>query len=97
MTKLDSSDRPAWLRFSLRTLLAIMMLAASYFAGWVSHREWNKRNVEEAILNATQRIGGPVKVESPKDAPEMLILRGQKDEVAEMEEAVRDIDAAARK
>ena len=73
------------------------MIAAAYFSGWVSHREWNKRNVEEAILNATQRIGGAVKVETPKNAPQMFILRGQKDDVAEMEDALRDIDAAARK
>ena len=73
------------------------MLAASYFAGWVSHREWNKRNVEEAILKATERIGGPTTVETADDAPGMLIVRGRKDDVAEMENALRDIDAAARK
>jgi len=92
-----SSDRSAWLRWSLRTLLTITMLAASYFAGWVSHREWNKRNVEEVILNATDRIGGPVIVEAPPYAPDVHILRGPKGDVEEMKEAVQDIDAAARK
>jgi len=95
MTK--SNHRRTWWQFSLRTLLGLLMLAASYFAGWVSHREWNKRNVEEAILKATERIGSPTTVETADDAPEMLIVRGRKDDVAEMENALRDIDAAARK
>lgn len=94
-----TSNRPRWLQFSLRTLLVIMAVVASYFAGWASHREWNKRTIDEAILKATQRVGaaGQVQVETSKVVPGGFILRGKKEDVAEMEKAVRDIAAAARK
>jgi CHASE3 domain sensor protein len=97
MTKLKSSGQKSWLQFCLRTLLAMLVLVATYFAGWVSHRQWNRRNVDAAIQSAMRRIEGPVQVETPKDAGQVFILRGRKDDVAEVDEAIRDVDAAARK
>jgi hypothetical protein len=97
MMTTESSGRSTWLQFRLRTLLTILLLAAAYWGGWVSHRAWNKRNVDEAILNAAQRLGDSAEVEAVTDAPEMIILRGAKDDVEAMEDSLQRIEAAARK
>ncbi len=81
----------------MRTLLLTILVVAAYLAGWVSHREWNKRNVEEAIMKGIQRVGGPVDVQF-QETGRIMTLRGQNDdEVSEMKEAVRDISSAASK
>ena len=95
MTVAEPSGRRVVLRFSTRTVLAIVMLAAAYFAGWVSHREWNMRNIDEAVVNAARRIQTSVDIETP--TPELIVLTGREDDVENMQEAIRDIDNAARK
>jgi hypothetical protein len=94
MTK---STRRTWWNFTLRTLLGMLMFVAAYFAGWVSHREWNQRNVEELIRNSAKQIGGPTTIETEDDAPGVLIVRGNRHDVLEMKAALGDIDSAARK
>ena len=81
-------------RFSLRFLFIIMMLAASYFAGWVSHRAWNRRNTEQAIIDAMRQVHGPVRVEKAGDL-DVLMLKGRKSDVEATEEAIGKIQAAA--
>ena len=75
--------------------MLMVLVAAAYCAGWVSHRQWNKKNVEDIILDAGQRIGGPVKVETA--APGVIMSRGKKHDVDEMNKALRKVDGAARK
>ena len=38
------------MQFSLRSLLIVMTLVATYIAGWISHRTWNRRNLDESGL-----------------------------------------------
>ena len=89
-------NRRRWLRFSLRSLLLVILLAAAYSAGWVSHRSWNQRNTQQAISDAVQQIGGPVEVESV-DKLDVLILRGPRQDVEEMQGAIGEIEAAAKR
>ena len=79
-------------RFSLRFLFLLMMLAAAYFAGWVSHRAWNRRNTERAILDAMQQVQGPVRVEKAGDG---IMLKGRKSDVEATQQAIGKIQAAA--
>ena len=82
-------------RFSLRSLFIIMMLAASYFAGWVSHRAWNRRNTEQAILDAMRPVNGPVRVEKAGDL-DVIMLKGRKADVEATQEAIDKIQAAVQ-
>ena len=54
----ESNSRPAnpLTQFSLRSLLIVMMLGAAYGAGWISHREWNRRHLSETISGALQAV-----------------------------------------
>jgi hypothetical protein len=70
-----------------------MMLAASYFAGWVSHRAWNRRNTDQAIIEALRQVHGPVRVEAGD--LDVLMLKGRKPDVEATEEAIGKIQAAA--
>jgi hypothetical protein len=91
----EARTRRRWLRFSLRSLLLVIMLAGSYCAGWVSHRSWNQRNTQQTIADAIRRIGGPVQIEKV-DNTDVLIFRGQKNDVEKMVETAREIDTVAR-
>ena len=82
-------------RFSLRSLFIIMMLAASYFAGWISHRAWNRRNTEQAIIDAMRQVNGPVRVEKAGDL-DVIVLKGRKADVEETQEAIDKIQAAVQ-
>jgi len=79
------------LRFSLRTLFLIMLVAAAYCAGWISHRAWNRRNTEQAIIEAMRQVNGPVRVEKAGD---VMMLKGRKSDVEATEEAIDKIQAA---
>lgn len=82
-------------RFSLRLLFIIMMLAASYFAGWISHRAWNRRNTEQAIIDAMRQVNGPVRVEKAGDL-DVIMLKGRKADVDATQEAIDKIQAAVQ-
>ena len=71
-----------------------MMLAASYFAGWISHRAWNRRNTEQAIIDAMRQVNGPVRVEKAGDL-DVIMLKGRKADVEATQEAIDKIQAAA--
>jgi hypothetical protein len=36
------------LRFSLRTLLTVMLLVGAFCGGWISHKRWGQVELEEA-------------------------------------------------
>jgi hypothetical protein len=38
-----------WLRFSLRTLLMVMLLVAAFCGGWMSHKRWGRLELEKAL------------------------------------------------
>jgi hypothetical protein len=90
----DSTMRQAF-RYSLRSLFLIMMLAAAYFAGWISHRAWNRRNTEQAIIDALRQVEGPVRVENAGDS-DVIMLKGRKSDVEATEEAIGKIQAAVQ-
>lgn len=92
----DSPPKSSRARFSLRTLLVAVMLVAAFSAGWVSHRSWNRRNVDQAISDAIEQIGGPVQVERAKPT-DVLIIKGSQQDVQKMEAAIGDVQAAANR
>jgi hypothetical protein len=73
-----------------------MMLVASYFAGWISHRAWNRRNAEQAIIEALRQVNGPVRVERAADI-DVIMLKGSKADVEATQEAIDKIQAAIRR
>ncbi len=46
----DSKSQVA-LRFSIKSLLILMLVLASFCTGWIAHRDWPTRKVEQTILN----------------------------------------------
>ena len=72
-------------------MLVVMMLAAAYGAGWVSHRSWNRRNLIESMSSMIDTLDGPVRVDQ-LEGSDMLITRGRKEDV----EKVNSIIAEAR-
>jgi hypothetical protein len=44
--------RKRWLRFSLRSLLILMLLVAAFCGGWVSHARWTHVDREEQLQQA---------------------------------------------
>jgi hypothetical protein len=90
----DSTMRQSF-RFSLRSLFIIMMLAAAYFAGWISHRAWNRRNTEQAIIEAMRQVQGPVRIERARDL-DVVMIKGDKADVEATEDAIGKIQAAVQ-
>ena len=55
-----SSEKPQRrprIQFSLRAMLVLTLLVAAYAAGWISHREWNQRNLIHAGYRGGERTG----------------------------------------
>jgi hypothetical protein len=73
----------------------IMMLAAAYFGGWISHRAWNRRNTEQAIIEAMRQVNGPVRIERARDL-DVVMIKGGKAEVEATQEAIDKIQAAVQ-
>jgi hypothetical protein len=83
-------------RFSLQTLLLMMALVAAYTAGWISHREWNRRHLAESISKAMKAAAdAPVQIEYV-EGTDVLMTRGRKEDVERMTTIVSDIEEAAR-
>jgi hypothetical protein len=71
------------------------MLVASFFAGWVSHRSWQRRNIKQAIDDALQQVNGPVQVEKVANT-DVIVLRGRGADVEAMQEGIDKIESAAK-
>ena len=82
-------------QFSMRFLLVLIMLVASYCTGWVSHRSWQRRNIEQAIDDALQQVNGPVQVEKVDDL-DVIMLRGRQANVEAMRGGINKIESAAK-
>ena len=86
---------PRPFQFSMRFLLVLIMLVASYCAGWVSHRSWQRRNIDQAIDDALQQVNGPVQIERVDD-PGVIILRGRAADVVAVQGGINKIESAAK-
>ena len=86
----ESESRTVGFRFSLRTVLIVFLFVASYFAGWVSHRTWSRRQVEEIIADTVRALGAPIQVEKVNDL-DVLILTGPKEDVERVQRIVDEI------
>ena len=93
----QGDSRKAIWRFSLRSLLLVMLLTAIYFAGWVSHRLFHNRNLNENISDAVRAIDNKnVKVEAVDDLG-VTIVKGKKEDVEAVKPTIDKLHAAAAK
>src|SRR5690349_1645097 len=91
-----NSRKFTW-RFGIRSLLLVMLLIATYFAGWVSHRLFHDRNLNENISAAVRALDNKnVKVESVEDLG-VAIVKGKKEDVEAVKTTIGKVyDAAAK-
>ena len=84
-------------RFGLRSLLLVILLIATYFAGWVSHRHFHNRNLNENISAAVRAINNTnVEVEAVEKLG-VTIVRGKKEDVEAVKPTIDKVHAAAAK
>src|SRR5688572_17918588 len=82
-------------RFGLRSLLLVMLLIATYFAGWVSHRLFHNRNLNDNISAAVRAIDNKnVEVEAV-DELGVIIVKGKKEDVEAVKPTIGKVRAAA--
>jgi hypothetical protein len=67
-----------------------MLLTASY-AGWIAHESWQDRIRQKRILEAAAQFAAPNEIESNDDVG-VLILKGSKERVGEMKEAIKSAE-----
>jgi hypothetical protein len=90
------SRKIGW-RFGIRSLLLVMLLIATYFAGWVSHRVFHNRNLNENISAAVRAIGNKnVEVEAVEELG-VTIVKGKKEDVDAVKTTIGKVHAAAAK
>jgi hypothetical protein len=90
------SRRIGW-RFGIRSLLFIMLLIATYFAGWVSHRVFHNRNLNENISAAVRAIDNKnVELEAVERLG-VTIVKGKKEDVDAVKMTIGRVHAAAAK
>ena len=73
----------------------LMMMGAAYGAGWISHRQWNRRHLSETISEALQSEDIPVKVEMI-EGTDIFVTRGRKEDVDEAMPIVNEAKEAAQ-
>ena len=84
-------------RFGIRSLLLVMLLIATYFAGWVSHRLFHNRNLNENISAAVRAIDNKnIEVEAVEDLG-VTIVKGKKEDVEAVKTTIGKVHAAAAK
>ena len=90
------SRKFSW-QFGLRSLLLVMLLIATYFAGWVSHRLFHNRNLNENISAAVRAIDNTnVEVEAVEGLG-VTIVKGKKEDVEAVKPTIEKVHAAAAK
>ena len=52
----NNSKKHIAFRFGVRFLLLTTAVICAYISGWMSHREWNKSNVDSVVSEAISRI-----------------------------------------
>jgi hypothetical protein len=97
MMSADAPVRQRWIRFSLRSILFIMMLVATYMAGWVSHRAWHNRNLQENIVDAMDQLNNSqVSMETVDDLG-VTIVKGRKSNVKKAQTSIGKVHDAAKR
>ena len=90
------SRKIGW-RFGLRSLLLVMLLIATYFAGWVSHRHFHNRNLNENISAAVRAIDNKnVEVDAVEELG-VILVKGKKQDVEAVKTTIGKVHAAAAK
>ena len=84
-----------WLRFSLRSLLLIVLLVATYCAGWVSHRAFHNRNLQENIEAAIREIETKNAELEMNQLGTTVITGKSKSDVEAVASAIEDVHTAA--
>jgi hypothetical protein len=93
----QSESRKIGWRFGIRSLLFIMLLVATYFAGWVSHRVFHNRNLNENISAAVRAIDDKnVEVEAVESLG-ITRVKGKQEDVDAVKTAIESVHAAAAK
>jgi hypothetical protein len=74
-----------------------MLLIATYFAGWESHRLFHNRNLNENISAAVRAIDNKhVEVEAVEELG-VTIVKGKKEDVESVKTTIDKVHAAAAK
>ena len=90
------SRKIGW-QFGIRSLLLVMLLVATYFTGWVSHRLFHNRNLNENISAAVRAIDNKnVEVEAVEELG-VTIVKGKKEDVEAVKTTIGKVQAAAAK
>ncbi len=92
------ANRSSWFRFSLRSVLLLMLLVATYIAGWLSHKQFHNRNLEENVADAVKRIENKkAEVEVVDELGGLTIIRGKSNQdVTEVISSIDQVKEAAK-
>jgi hypothetical protein len=100
-TPMVSANAPVgqrWIRCSLRSILLIILLVATYLAGWVSHRAWHNRNLQRNIADAMDQLTNSQVDMVTVDDLGVIILKGPpKLDVQKAETSIGKIHEAAKR
>ena len=91
----DAPVRQRWIRFSLRSILVLTMFVATYMAGWVSHRAWHNRNLQQNINDAMDQLtNSQVSMETVDG---VIIVKGAKSNVQKAQTSIGKVHDAAKR
>jgi hypothetical protein len=90
------SRKIGW-RFGLRSLLLVMLLIATYFAGWVSHRLFHNRNLNENISAAVRAIDNNNVEVDAVEKHGVILVKGKKEDVETVKPTIGKVHAAVAK
>ena len=76
----------------------LMLLIATYIAGWISHKRFHNRNLDENVAAAIQLIESKrAQVEVVNELGDLVIVKGESDQVVDdVVSAVNEVQRAAR-
>lgn len=91
-----SSDR-RWYRFSLRSVLIIMLLVATYIGGWLSHKQFHNRNLDQNVADAVKLIENKQVEVEVVDELGLSIVKGRTTkDVSEVISVIDQVKSAAK-
>ena len=102
MSNRERADNPSqcnWQQFSVRSVLVVMLLVATYIAGWLSHKQFNNRNLDENVSAAVKRIDNmQAQVEVIDELDGLTVVRGKRSQdVKDVISAIEQVKDAAEK
>jgi hypothetical protein len=94
------TDKPSgrhWFRFSMRSVLLTMLLVATYVGGWLSHKQFYNRNLDENVANAVKLIESKRAEVEVVDELDLSIVKGRTaKDVSEVVSAIDQVKSAAK-